>query len=117
MCGYRWGDLERTMADVQEFFESYLPNRLSEAPEIVESINAVYQFDLGDAGNWTVDLTQPGGAITRGTHDAPGCVVSAKSEHFAKLLDNPDSSMMMFTMGQLKVSNLSLGMQLRKLLG
>lgn len=105
------------MADVQEFFESYLPNKLSEAPDIAESINAVYQFDLGDAGNWTVDLTQPGGAISPGTHDAPGCVVSAKGEHFSKLLDNPNSAMMMFTMGQLKVSNLSLGMQLQKLLG
>lgn len=104
------------MADVRGFFTSYLPNKLAERPEIAKGINAIYQFNLGDAGQWTVDLTE-GGGITEGTHDAPGCVVTAAGSDFGALLDNPASAMMMFTMGKLKVSNISLGMSLQKLLG
>jgi putative sterol carrier protein len=107
---------EPIMADVRAFFAEYLPNKLKERPEIAKGINAVYQFNLGDAGQWIVDLTE-GGAITEGEHAEPGCVVTAAGADFGKLLDNPSSAMMMFTMGKLKVSNISLGMSLQKLLG
>lgn len=105
------------MADVRAFFESYLPSKLEKNPGIAADINSIYQFDLGDAGNWIVDLTADGGTITEGTADDPGCVVTASEKDFSKLLDNPTSAMMLFTMGKLKVSNLSLGMALQKLLG
>jgi putative sterol carrier protein len=105
------------MADVRGFFTDYLPKKLADNPSIASEINAVYQFDLGDAGNWTVDLTKDGGEITEGTSEDAGCVVTAKGDDFGKLLDNPSSAMMLFTMGKLKVSNISLGMALNKLLG
>lgn len=105
------------MADVRAFFTEYLPNKLTSHPDIAQSINAVYQFNLGDAGSWIVDLTQGGGAVSEGTADAPACVVTAAGADFGKLLDNPASAMMLFTMGKLKVSNISLGMSLQKILG
>lgn len=105
------------MADIRAFFSEYLPSKLAKDSSIASDINAVYQFSLGDAGEWIVDLTKDGGAISEGTADDAGCVVTAKGEDFGKLLDNPASAMMLFTMGKLKVSNISLGMQLQKLLG
>lgn len=105
------------MADVRAFFESYLPKKLQDNPKLITDINAIYQFNLGDAGDWIVDLTTEGGAVTEGTAEEPACTVTAKGEDFVKLLDKPASAMMMFTMGKLKVSNISLGMQLQKILG
>ena len=104
------------MADVRAFFSSYLPNKLQNNPGLVKSINAVYQFNLGDAGSWIVDLTKENGEVVEGTSTSPGCVVTASAADFGKLLDSPASAMMLFTMGKLKVSNISLGMALQKLL-
>jgi len=105
------------MADINGFFTQYLPKKLAENPGIAKEINAVYQFNLGDAGNWIVDLTNESGTVSEGEHASPGCVVTAKGKDFGKLLDKPSSAMMMFTMGRLKVSNISLGMALQKLFG
>lgn len=103
------------MADVRAFFENYLPKKLEGNPSLATDINAVYQFNLGEEGNWVVDLTE-GGSIREGEADSPSCTVTAAGADFSKLLDKPASAMMMFTMGKLKVSNISLGMQLQKLL-
>ncbi len=105
------------MADVRGFFESYLPKKIAKNPSLVTDINAVYQFNLGDSGEWVVDLTKEGGEVSEGTASDPGCTVTISGDDFAKLLDKPTSAMMMFTMGKLKVSNMSLGLQLQKLLG
>ena len=104
------------MAQIQEFFGEYLPNKLTSNPDLAASINAIYQFDIDGAGTWTGDLTQDGGVISEGANENPGCVVTDKSKDFLKLLDKPASGMMLFTMGKLKVSNISLGMALQKLL-
>ncbi|MCB9682004.1 MAG: SCP2 sterol-binding domain-containing protein [Alphaproteobacteria bacterium] len=105
------------MADVKAFFEDYLPSKLAKNPSIASDINGVYQFNLGDEGNWVVDLTKDGGAISAGDHESPNCVVTAQGSDFGKLLDNPASAMMLFTMGKLKVSDIAMGMKLQKLLG
>ncbi len=105
------------MADVRGFFSDYLTKKLAEHPDIASDINSIYQFNLEGEGNWIVDLTRDGGVVEEGTHDDPGCVVTAKGDDFGKLLDNPSSAMMLFTMGKLKVSNISMGMALQKLLG
>mgnify|MGYP002037425675 CR=1 FL=1 len=105
------------MADTNDFFNNYLPTKLSENPDLAQEINAVYQFDIENAGTWSVDLTGDQGTVTEGAHADPGCVVTAKKEDFEKLLDNPASGMMLFTMGKLKVSNVGLALSLQKILG
>ena len=103
------------MADVQEFFETWLPEKLKSHPSLASDINAVYVFDMGDQA-WTVDLTAPGGEVRKGPHPNPGCTVTVSKEDFEKLLESPSSAMMMFMSGKLKVSNVGLGMSLQKLL-
>lgn len=105
------------MADVRAFFTDYLPKKLAANPKIAADINNVYQFNLGDAGSWTVDLTNGQAAVSEGTHAAPGCTVTAAGADFGKLLDSPASAMTLFMMGKLKVSNTALGLQLQKILG
>ena len=102
------------MADVAEFFNKDLPEKLASNPSIAKDINAVYQFDLEGAGIWTVDLTRS--EIHEGKHENPGCVVTATKEDFESLLDNPSSAMMLFTLGKLKVTHVGLALSLQKLL-
>ena len=104
------------MADIKTFFTETLAAKLAANPSIASGINATYQFNLGEGGSYTVDLTN-GGTVSEGTAANAGCVVTASGADFGKLLDNPSSAIMLFTMGKLKVSNVALGMQLQKLLG
>ena len=75
----------------------------------------MYLFDLGEE-QWVVDLTS-GVEVKQGGCDSADCTVKISKGDFGNLLDNPGSAMMMFTMGKIKVDNLSLGMSLQKLLG
>lgn len=103
------------MADTKEFFSDYLPNKLSENPDMVKDINAIFVFDIADAGQWTVDLTGDG-LVAEGAHAEPGCTVSAAKGDFETMLDNPAQAMMLFMSGKLAVSNVGLVMSLQKLL-
>jgi hypothetical protein len=103
------------MADTNDFFANWLPNKLATNPDLVKSINAVYQFDVDGAGQWSVDLTGDG-TITPGPHENPGCVVTATKADFEQMLDNPSAAMMLFMSGKLKVTNVGLGISLQKLL-
>ena len=104
------------MSETEDFFSNYLPNKLSENPDIAKDINAIYVFDIDGAGQWTVDLTGGEGSIAQGGNDDAGCTVTATQANFEKMLDNPSSAMMMFMSGKLKVSNVGLGISLQKLL-
>ena len=103
------------MADLQNFFSEYLPSKLQNNPDLCKEVNAIYQFDLDGFGTYSVDLTGEG-EVRAGASDDAGCVVSASSADFEKLLDNPASAMMLFSMGKLKVSNIGLALSLQKLL-
>lgn len=103
------------MADVQDFFANWLPEKLKNNPSLVKDINAVYVFDIDGAGQWTVDLTGDG-TVASGGHASPGCTVTATKDAFEQMLDNPSSAMMLFMAGKLKVTNVGLGISLQKLL-
>lgn len=104
------------MADLNDFFGNYLPNKLSSNPDLAKEINAIYVFDIDGFGKKTVDLTDGSGSVKDGTVDDPGCTVTAAQADFETLLDNPSQGMMLFTMGKLKVSNVGLALSLQKLL-
>jgi hypothetical protein len=103
------------MADIQDFFNNFLPNKLKTSPELATEINGVYVFELEGAGTWTVDCTE-GGGVSEGGVDDPGCVVSATADDFGTLLDNPASGLMLFSSGKLRVTNVGMALSLQKLL-
>ena len=45
------------MADTKQFFSEFLPARLAKDPGLAQSVNAVFQFEIANAGTWTLDLT------------------------------------------------------------
>ena len=104
------------MADLKDFFENYLPNKLNDNPELITDINSCYQFDLEGFGTWTVDLTTEGGNVAEGAPENPDCIVTCAASDFEGLVDNPASGMMLFMSGKLQVSNVALAMSLQKLL-
>lgn len=101
------------MADTNEFFSTYLPNKLASNPTLKE-IGAVFQFDITGAGTWTLDLSA--GEVREGAAENAGCVVTCGKEDWEKMLDNPSMGMQLFMMGRLKASNLGLATQLQKIL-
>ena len=50
---------------VKDVFERHMPEKLQGKPDVVAKINAIYQFNISGpgGGQWSVDCTQPGGAI------------------------------------------------------
>lgn len=104
------------METLQGFFGEYLPNKLEEHPDIAEGINAIFRFDIKEAGMWVVDLTEGSGSVRSGDCENPGCTITATAADFEKLLDNPTAGMMMYVTGKLKIDNISLAMSLQKLL-
>ena len=104
------------MSKTVGFFSEYLPNKLEKNPDLASSVNQIYQFDIGGAGTWTVDLTSGTGAVSEGAHDDAGCTITCAEADFEGLLDNPQSAMMLMTTGKLKISNLMAAMSLQKIL-
>ncbi len=104
------------MADCLDFFNNYLPDKLSKHPELAAEVNNTYVFDIDGAGQWTVDLTGKTGEVTAGAIDDAGCTVTAAKGDFETLLENPAQGMMLFTMGKLKVTNVGLALSLQKIL-
>lgn len=104
------------MADTNEFFNKYLPEKLQNNPGLAQSVNSSFQFDIADAGTWSLDLTSPPGKVSEGPVANPGCVITVGKSDWEKMLDNPSLAMQLFMMGKLKASNVGLAMQLQKIL-
>jgi len=105
------------MSKTQGFFSEYLPNKIATKPGLVEEMGAVIVFDIDGAGGWTVDLKDAPGGVSEGIVAGADCTVSCSADTFEKVLTNPNSAMMLFATGKLKVSNMQIGMKLGKVMG
>lgn len=105
------------MADTNEFFEKYLPEKFAKNPGLADTVKATFQFDIDGAGSWVVDLSGGPGTVTAGTKADAGCIIKVAKADWEKLLDNPPYAMQLFLTGKLKASNTGLAMQLQKILG
>jgi putative sterol carrier protein len=104
------------MAETKEFFEKFMPEKIGNNPNLAASVKAVFQFDVKDAGTWTIDLATPPGEVREGPAENPGCVITVAKADWEKVLDNPSYAMQLFMTGKLKASNVGLAMQLQKIL-
>ena len=105
------------MPTTREFFDTYLPAKLTKNPGLAATVNAVIQFDITGEGTWTVDLVTPGGAVREEAAAAPGCIITCAKADWEKMLENPSYAMQLFMMGKIKATNVGLAMQLQKILG
>lgn len=102
------------MAQTEEFFSTFLPKRIEENPSL-KDIAASFQFDIADAGTWSLDLNE--GTINEGAIEGADCVISTDRATWEKILDNPSSAIQMFMMGKIKASNIGLATKLQQILG
>lgn len=105
------------MAETKEFFEQYLPKKLTDNPSLATSVKASFMFEITGAGTWSLDLTNPPGSVSEGAMENPGVTITVGKDDWEKLLDNPGVAMQLFMMQKLKVKgNVGLAMQLQKIL-
>ncbi len=106
-------------ATVKEVFERHMPQRLQAKPDLVSKINAVYQFNITGpgGGQWAVDCTRPGGAVTAGPTAAAKCTVSCADADFLNIVNGKLNAQMAFMSGKLKIQgDMGLAMKLTQIL-
>ncbi len=90
------------MIDVKQFLFS-LPEKV--APEAVEGLSTLFQFDVTNQGQYTVKLDNGKLEVSEGFSGEPNCKVTASSETLSKLLARDLNPMMAMMTGKLKISN------------
>ena len=106
-------------ASVKDVFETHIPARLQAKPDVVQKINAVYQFDISgpDGGSWSVDCTQAGGRISAGKVAGAKCTVAATDSDFLAIVNGKLNPQMAFMSGKLKIQgDMGLAMKLQQIL-
>jgi putative sterol carrier protein len=106
-------------ASVKDVFEKHMPERLKSKPDVVSKINAVYQFNISGpaGGQWAVDCTKPGGAVTGGSDPAAKCTVSCTDADFLAIVNGKLNPQMAFMSGKLRIQgDMGLAMKLQQIL-
>jgi putative sterol carrier protein len=106
-------------SSVKDVFEQHIPARFQAKPDVVEKIDAVYQFNITGpgGGTWTVDCTAPGGKIVAGSAPNAKCTVSATDLDFLNIVNGKLNAQMAFMSGKLKIQgDMGLAMKLQQIL-
>jgi putative sterol carrier protein len=104
---------------VKDVFEQHIPAKFQAKPDVVQKINAVYQFNISGpgGGTWTVDCTAPGGRIASGSTPDAKCTVSATDLDFLNIVNGKLNAQMAFMSGKLKIQgDMGLAMKLQQIL-
>jgi putative sterol carrier protein len=107
------------VTSVQEVFEKHIPSRFQAKPDVVQKINAVYQFNISGpgGGTWSVDCTQAGGKIQPGAATNAKCTVAATDADFLNIVNGKLNAQMAFMSGKLKIQgDMGLAMKLQQIL-
>lgn len=106
-------------ANVKDVFEHHIPAKLQAKPDVVQKINATYQFHISGpgGGSWTVDCTQAGGKIAPGTLAGAKCTVTATDTDFLSIVNGKLNPQMAFMSGKLKIQgDMGLALKLQQIL-
>ncbi|HEX9288435.1 MAG TPA: SCP2 sterol-binding domain-containing protein [Anaeromyxobacteraceae bacterium] len=106
-------------ANVKDVFERHMPERLQNKPDVVSKINAIYQFNISGpaGGQWSVDCTKPGGAVSTGQASDAKCTVSCTDADFLNIVNGKLNPQMAFMSGKLKIQgDMGLAMKLQQIL-
>ncbi len=104
---------------VKDVFEKHMPEKFKAKPDLAEKINAVYQFNISgpNGGQWQVDCTKPGAAISPGVASAAKCTVVATDADFLAIVNGKMNAQMAFMSGKLKIQgDMGLAMKLQQIL-
>jgi len=101
-----------------ELFEQ-LQQRVASRPELVQEVGAIYQFDItgAEGGSWTVDLSNPPGAVRSGACEDADCIITVGQDDIVGIMTGKVDPQMAFMMGRVKVAgNFMLATKLRALI-
>jgi hypothetical protein len=106
-------------ATVKDVFDHHIPAKFQAKPDVVQKINAIYQFHISGpgGGSWTVDCTQPGGKIAPGSVAGAKCTVTATEADFLSIVNGKLNPQMAFMSGKLKIQgDMGLALKLQQIL-
>ena len=107
------------VTSVKEIFEKHIPAKFQAKPDVVQKINAIYQFNITGpgGGSWSVDCTQPGGKVQAGTAPSPKCTVAAVDNDFLAIVNGKLNAQMAFMSGKLRIQgDMGLALKLQQIL-
>jgi len=85
--------------------------------KIVEDVNGVFKFQVGDMEPWFVDLKNGNGGVSKSFSDDHDVTMTLKSEDFVDLFTGKLNSTAAFMQGKLKIDgNMMMAMKLEKLM-
>lgn len=102
------------MIDVKEFLFN-LPKKAN--PDALEGLSTVFHFDVSDAGQFTVQLTDGKMEVSEGLSGEPSCKVTTSAESFSQLVSGQLNPMMAMMTGKLKISNAGEMLKYAKMFG
>ena len=102
------------MIDIKKFLTD-LPGKV--APEAIEGHNTCFHFDVKDAGQFTVAITDGVMSVKEGLEGDASCKVSTSAESFSKLISGDLNPMMAMMTGKLKISNPGEMLKYAKMMG
>jgi len=96
-----------------------LSKRISTDPSLVQSVGAIYQFDISKGGqsqSWNVDLKNGKGSVSQGKNEKADCTLTVGDDEFVGMMTGKMNSQQLFMQGKLKIKgNMGLAMKLNKL--
>ena len=101
---------------VKDFFETKLREHLNDNEELVEDIDATYQFNVTDNGSWFVDLTQFPPVIKEEAGEAD-CTIGISADDLMAIANKELDGMTAFMQGKLKIDgDMGLSLKLQPIL-
>ena len=103
----------------KEFFDSYLPTKISGDKDTAGAVGAIFLFTLtGDGGGqWTVNLKDEVG-VKSGDAGNSECSLECTTSDWEQIQAQPQTAMQLYFEGKLKVSgNVMLATKLQQILG
>ncbi|MBX7149359.1 SCP2 sterol-binding domain-containing protein [bacterium] len=90
----------------EQIFNEKIAQKLKDNGDKATSINAIYEFKLtgGSSDVWTLDLTQAGGKISKGSSGKAQCTVTIAESDLSDIVEKKLNPQMAFMSGKLKVA-------------
>jgi putative sterol carrier protein len=108
------------MATLNEIFEQKIPERITNNPDKVKGIDAVYEFNItGEGGGiWSLDLTGGKKEVVTGSTGRARCTITMAADDFVQMVSGNLNPQMAFMGGKLKVAgDMGLALKLGNILG
>ncbi|MDR9855365.1 SCP2 sterol-binding domain-containing protein [Paenibacillus sp. VCA1] len=94
-----------------------LAGRMNARPDEIESLHAVYQFNIGEFDPIQVVFDNASVEVLEDASETADCTLTLSEKNFRKLLENDLNSTMAFMTGSLKVDGkLGLALKLQEIL-